>query len=120
MHYVRVSSYAFFVLVVLVSLTFFSCEEEETGFGTVIIHTVLDTGGNAAGVQTYLVSEDEEERKSTDQNGIATYERVPAGSWDAGYFEDTTYRFASGQTTRKTIDVTHEQTTEVQLVVGRR
>jgi len=109
------------ILICLFCLSFFSaCEEEETGFGTVIIHAQLDTGGAAAGVETYVVKGSLEERKNTDQNGNATYENFPAGSCDAGFFENSTYMFAAGTTGRKTIDVENDKTTEVELVVKRR
>lgn len=95
-------------------------DKTESGFGTVVVHATLTTGGAAAGLETYVVARDVETRRTTDGSGTARFENVPAGSWDVGYFESPTYRTGpSGDTSRRRVDVENDKTTELTFVVLR-
>lgn len=59
---------------------------------------------------------EEELRKATRQDGNALYEEMPAGSWDAGFFETGTW-ISSNSPNRLTIDLRADGSVDVDFVV---
>lgn len=115
--------------VALLLLTVFlatGCEDEvtdESGFGTVVIHMREAGGGFASGVDTYIIKDvgakQTERRVTSDAQGNATYENVPAGSWDAGFSENLRWVFGPPPV-RQTLEVRNDATAEVTLFALRR
>lgn len=108
---------------VLLLLFAAGCEDEsttETGIGSVLLHIRVDVAGPANGIQAYIIRDKQstERRVSTDANGDARFEQVPAGSWDVGFFESSDFHWGAGAT-RVTVDVRDDATTELTMYAKR-